>query len=440
MKLFCALIILIFFQSCSFDNKTGIWKNQGTVKEKKSVFNEFEKLSSSKDSFNKIIVPSQTFSLKLSSPINNFSWNDIYYYKSNNFSNYEYKNLDKLSYKSKKISRYQTNKYLISENNYIATTDNKGNIIIFSLKEKKIIIKFNFYKKKYKKIKKNINIVVNNNIIYASDNLGYIYSLDLKENRIVWAKNLKIPFRSNLKLLNNKLIVSDQNNQLYFINKNNGDILKIIPTEETIIKNNFMNNISSNEDFIFFINTYGTLYSISNKSMNINWVLNLNQSSRLNPSDLFIGTPLINDRNKIVISTNNFTYIIDSDTGVIIHKKNFTTHLKSILNNNYLFTITKNDLLIMMDINTGKIVYSYNINQQIADFLNVEKKKVMFKDIFIVNNDLYIFLNNSYLLKFTIYGDLITVKKLPSKINSHPIFMNQSIIFINSKNQIVIID
>ena len=94
----------------------------------------------------------------------------------------------------------------------------------------------------------------------------------------------------------------------------------------------------------------------------------------------------------------------------------------------------------MMDINTGKIVYSYNINQQIADFLNVEKKKVMFKDIFIVNNDLYIFLNNSYLLKFTIYGDLITVKKLPSKINSHPIFMNQSIIFINSKNQIVIID
>ena len=56
MKLFCALIILIFFQSCSFDNKTGIWKNQTTVKEKKSVFNEFEKLTSSKDSFNKIIV------------------------------------------------------------------------------------------------------------------------------------------------------------------------------------------------------------------------------------------------------------------------------------------------------------------------------------------------------------------------------------------------
>ena len=31
-------------------------------------------------------------------------------------------------------------------------------------------------------------------------------------------------------------MISNQNNSLFFFNKNNGEILKLIPTEETIIK------------------------------------------------------------------------------------------------------------------------------------------------------------------------------------------------------------
>ena len=47
MKLFYALTILIIFQSCSFDNKSGIWKNANETSEKNDgVFKEFEKLSS----------------------------------------------------------------------------------------------------------------------------------------------------------------------------------------------------------------------------------------------------------------------------------------------------------------------------------------------------------------------------------------------------------
>ena len=41
MKLFYALITLIIFQSCSFDNKSGIWKNVNEVSEKDvGIFNE----------------------------------------------------------------------------------------------------------------------------------------------------------------------------------------------------------------------------------------------------------------------------------------------------------------------------------------------------------------------------------------------------------------
>ncbi len=441
MKLFYALLILIIFNNCSFDNKTGIWKNENITSDvSNDIFSEFEELSTSNLSFDKIIVKPEDFLFKISTSLNNYEWNDIFYDKSNNFKNFKYKGLNKLSYKSKKITKYKIDKYLLYEDENIITTDIKGNIIIFSLKDKKLLTKFNFYKNQYKKVKKNLNIIVNDNIIYVTDNIGYIYSFDYKKKKILWAKNVKIPLRSNLKIFNKKLIAADQNNHLYFINIKNGDILKLIPTEETLLKNKFINNLSLDNETSYFLNTYGSLYSIDNETMRINWVFNLNQSFDLNPSNLFIGSQVINNNNRIIVSTNNMTYIIDAITGRIIFKKNFTSTIKPILVNNYLLSVTKKNLLVMTDVSSGKIIYSYNINQEIADLLNTKKKKVSFKDIVLVNNKIFIFLDNSYLLKFNIYGDLNEVIKLPVKINSQPIFINETIIYTSLKNKISIVD
>ena len=69
MKLFYALIILIFFQNCSFDNKTGIWKNENIkIKKNDDIFKEFKKISKSSDSFNKIIPVKKKFTFRINSP------------------------------------------------------------------------------------------------------------------------------------------------------------------------------------------------------------------------------------------------------------------------------------------------------------------------------------------------------------------------------------
>ena len=78
--------------------------------------------------------------------------------------------------------------------------------------------------------------------------------------------------------------------------------------------------------------------------MKINWFINLNQTLDINPSNLFSGSQIINKR-LIVVSTNNFTYIIDSDNWKLVFKKNFKSKIKPIIINNYLFSITKNNLL-----------------------------------------------------------------------------------------------
>ena len=442
MKLFYVLVILIIFQSCSFDNKTGIWKNENSISNKDNdLFNEFKKISISEDTFNEEITLKKSFKFQKSNPVDNFQWNDIFYSKNNNLKNFKYNYLNRIIFKSKKITRHKVNNYLLFEENNLIVSDQKGNIIVFSINKNKMISKFNFYKKQFKKIKKNLNYIVENNIIYVSDNIGYVYAFDYKNNKILWAKNYKIPFRSNLKILDNKIMVSNQNNNLYFLNKKSGNILKLIPTEETIVKNKFINSLSINKnDTLLFLNSYGSLYSINVKTMRINWFINLNQTLDLNPSNLFFGTQIVNNENKVIISSLNKTYIIDSSNGFIEYKYNFSSLIKPLIHKNIVFFVTKNNLLISLNLNNGKIVYSYDINKQIAEFFNVNKKNAFFKNIMLLNNDIIIFLQNSYTLNFNINGKLKDVSKLPSKINTYPIIIDGSILYLDKKNKISIIN
>jgi outer membrane protein assembly factor BamB len=441
MKLFYILILFIFFQSCSFDNKSGIWKNKNITNDKNDdLFKDFENLASADGSFNKIISIKNDFKFKLTNPINNLEWKEIFYNQSNNFDNFQYNNSNQLIFKSKKLSKFDIQDFILFEDNNAITSDKKGNIIIFSVNQNKIISKFNFYKKKYKKITKHLNIIVQNNVIYVTDNIGFMYAFDYKENKILWAKKNKVPFSSNLKISGNKLIAANQNNYLYFININNGDILSLIPTEETTIKNEFKNNISSNKNVSLFLNTYGSLYAIENKNMKIKWFLNLNQSIDINPSNLFLGNQiLINDR-VVVLSSNQFTYVIDINNGSIIHRLNLSTSIKPIINNSYIFAITKNSLLVGVDLNTGKIIYSYRITEKLAEFLKIKEGEIEFKNIMLVNNKIFIFLKNSFLLKFNINGELEAVNKLSSKLNTHPIFIDKSMLYLDKKNRLSIID
>ncbi|MDC0437645.1 hypothetical protein OAL84_01165, partial [Pelagibacteraceae bacterium] len=110
-----------------------------------------------------------------------------------------------------------------------------------------------------------------------------------------------------------------------------------------------------------------------------------------------------------------------------------------IMNNN-LFLITKNNLLTATDLDNGNIIYSYDINEKIAEFLNTKKKLVQIKHLMIINDQIFIFLKNSYILKLNINGNLEEINKLPSKLNTNPIFINKSILYLDYKNKLSIVD
>ena len=64
-----------------------------------------------------------------------------------------------------------------------------------------------------------------------------------------------------------------------------------------------------------------------------------------------------------------------------------------------------------MDLSKGELIYSLDLNNKISEFLNTKKKKAQFKNILMVNDRILVFLQNSYVLYFTVDGNLKKISK-----------------------------
>ena len=443
MRIFLIVILIIISSHCSFDNKTGIWnntrQNEADFKREKR-FKDFETLYSKEKSFDKIIAPPIDLRISLDSVKTSNTWTDEFYQDTNNLDNFSYKNLNELLLKSSKLTRSKLNSRIYFDGTNVVAADQKGNIIVYSLEQDGVVLNYNFYKKKFKKIKKKLSIILKKNTIYVVDNIGYFYALDYKNSKLIWAINNKVPFRSNLKVLGNKILASDQNNVLHVIDKNTGDKLKKIPTEETILKNDFKNSLAVNNNSVVYLNTYGSLYSFDNENLRINWFRNLNQSLDLNPTNLFFSNPVILYEDKVIISSDPYLYVLNSNNGATIFKTSITSITNPVISNHNLFLITKDNLLVCLNLKTGKIIYSIDIVNEIANFLQTKKNSINIQSLSLLNDKLFIILKNSYVVKFKVDGIINEITKLPSKIISFPIFVNESIIFVNKKNKLTVLN
>ena len=57
-----------------------------------------------------------------------------------------------------------------------------------------------------------------------------------------------------------------------------------------------------------------------------------------------------------------------------------------------------------------------------------------------LNNKIFIFLKNSYVIVFELNGNIEKIMKLPFKMNSEPILIQDSLIFLDFNNKISIVN
>ena len=448
MKNIILIFIVTFIVSCSFDNKTGIWKDITDIEqesqETKSIIEDnisprYESIFTKNQIFNEEKKLLKGVDLRLEEPTAIYNWPETYGSKNNNFSNLAYSASNTLIFKSKKLSNSKHKRnFLFYENNLISY-DHKGKIFIYSLKYKKKLFEFNFYKKNFKNFKKEIYIAVEKNILYAADNLGYMYAIDLNRKKLIWAKNFGIPFRSNIKIVGKQIFLANQDNVIYSVDTENGDKNWRFSSSITFLKSDFINNFSIDKrnNLLFFINTSGELYSINYLTQKINWVLNFKDSSSSNVTDLFLSQPIVIKNNNLLISTDNA--IISYNTLSGTKNWNFPSNsiLKPVVTENYTYIFSKNKLLICIENITGEVLWSKNIYKSLNN--KIKNKIVKFTELKIANSELNLFSESGYLLNLNHNSGKVEYVKQISKngINSEIIFINNNMFLIDKKNRLL---
>ena len=156
---------------------------------------------------------------------------------------------------------------------------------------------------------------------------------------------------------------------------------------------------------------------------------------------MFYSNPIIINKNKIIVSSNPYLYILEKNSGLTKVKFLIDSIIKPISSGQKVFLVTKDQLLVCIDEDSGKVDFSIDINQETSNFLGTKNKKTLkAKMISIVNDELYLFLKNSYVIKVNMGGKIQQIDKLPAKLGTFPIFINNSIVYLNNKNRLIILD
>jgi outer membrane protein assembly factor BamB len=448
MKSLILIFVILIISSCSFDNKTGLWKDASDIPvdnqigksiDSNEVQSQYEDIFVQDQIFNKEINTKSSFFFELEAPISSSKWLEQFGSKTNNTSNFNYSGNKILLSKSSKLNKLTTNKNIVFYNNNLINFDHKGKIFIYSLDSKKKIFEYNFYKKKFKNFIKEIFFTVDKNILYVADNLGYLYAINLSSNSLIWAKNYGIPFRSNIKIVGEQIFLANQDNVIYSIDIKTGDKNWEYATTLTFLKSDFKNNfvIDETSNAFFFLNTSGELYAIDYVSEKINWLLNFKNISLSGDTDLFLSQPIVFKNNSLIISTEKSVLSLNSFNGSRNWILKSRPILKPILTNNYTYILSKNDLIICIENKIGNVLWSKNVFSSINN--RTMNKIGKFNDIKIVNNEINLFTKNGYLLSFDYKnGNLNYIKKISKNgISSEIVFLKDNMLLIDNNNKLL---
>ena len=448
MKSLISIFFVLTITSCSFDNKTGIWNDADNIpvdnKQAKSIDestpqSQYEEIFVKDQEFNEEKIVSNKLTLLLDEVTVIDNWLEQYGNNSNNVSNYSYSGDNILLTKSPKLNKLLSNENTIFYENNLIGFDHKGKIFIYSLDTRKKIFEYNFYKKRFKKFKKKIYLIAKKNILYAADNLGYLYAINLDTKSLVWAKNYGIPFRSNLKIIEEQIFLANQDNLVYSIDTKTGNKNWQFGSRLTFLKSEFNNNFAVDEigKNLIFLNTSGELYSFNYINQNINWVINFKNSFSTSEINLFISNPIIIKNNILIVSTENSTFSYNTITGARNWRFPSNSIIKPIITNNYTYILSKNNLLICLNIETGEVIWSKNILK------NLRIKKInkigSFYDFKIVNNEVNLYSKNGYLLSFNYKnGNNNYIKKISKNgISSKIFFLKQNMLLLDNNSRLL---
>tara|TARA_A100001015_G_scaffold227733_1_gene257264 strand:- start:2082 stop:3383 length:1302 start_codon:yes stop_codon:yes gene_type:complete len=423
------ILFILFFNSCSFDTRSGIW-----TKEKISL-NSIEN-NQIKELFKKEILNENEFNPNLKLSIKNFTESKNKY-NGNNFGalkvNSSFKNISKYSYsKIEYFEQFEPKAVFVDKD--LIFFDKKGSIIKFD-HESKIKWKVNYYSKKEKKLLPTLRFERSNKNLLVTDNFAKIYLINTSNGKLIWTKEHDVSLISQLKIENNKFYVLDANNTFSCYSLLDGQKIWEFKGEKRLINSQKQTSVIISDDSVIFNNTKGEITSLDKLNGNLNWLTPTIEYGESLQSFLVKNSDLVLDENNIYFSNNkNSFFSLDVNLGFINWKQDISSKLRPVVIDNIILTISPKGYLYILEKNSGNIIRVTDI------FYNLKSKKRKKLEIngFIATMDkIYLSTKNGKIIKVNIEnGNIDLVYRLSRSKISKP-YVNNSKIYIIKDNGII---
>ena len=437
---FFLTLSLIFLNNCSFDNKTGIWKehNKAIIEKAKSK-QKIEKIFKKNEIFDQETESKDI--VIISEKEENRDWLEYNFVESNNVSHLEYQNNKNRIFKSKKIGKKKysidniDSEPLVLKDNIIFA-DLSGNIYNYSTQRKKLVWKFNFYKKKFKNIPVKINLKIILKNLIVSDSLGYFYNINIDTGQLIWAKNQGVPLTSAIKSYSEKIFLLNQDNKFYIFEKNNGKKILDFETFPVILKKNNKQTLAlDSRDNLYFVTSAGQVFSLNHQNYKINWLRNIKSARSEDEFGLFYSSPIIIKDSSVYLSSSQSTISLDSFSGKTNWEIPFGTRIRPVISNRFIFLVSKEGFILNVDISSGKIIWSKKLFK--SKEVNLKKMGEVIS-LFLISDQLFLSTKNGYFF-FINYenGETLNYAKVAKGFYSKPVVTNKKI-YIIDKNMSVL--
>ena len=431
-------LTLFLLNNCSFVPATGIWtgeneeKRIGKLEKEQVKERNREKIYSISSDY--VFEKNLSKKINLLKPNQNLSWKMPGFNQQNHLSNLylpETSNrfLKKKVGKNKFSLSKNTSSPLVYESN-IFLSDNRGTIFnINSFGE--LNRKMNIYTKIYKRIYKNLTISVFENNIYIADNIGFIYAISIDTGKLVWIKNHGVPFKSKIKIFDNKIFLMNQDNKIISFSTIDGSVLWTIPSVSSFIKTqNFLSLAVSKQGDVVVITSLGDLLKINSENGNIKWSLNTLGSTLPDITDFFKSSDIVITDKSVFFSAQSSFFSCDLNSGYINWRLEVSSVGTPIVDKNNIFIVTENGFFVILDKNNGQIISSVNI----LKILKLKKQNTKVAGFIMGSEKIYSVTTNGYLIiSSAISGKVENFVKIGDPVTSAPIITDGKL-FIYTQN------
>ena len=341
------------------------------------------------------------------------------------------------------------NKFLLSKNiappliydNSIYLYDDTGTVFKISKKGKKIW-KRNIYKKIYKKMHKRLSLAIYENKIFVSDNIGFIYALNIDNGKLLWIKNHGIPFKSRLKIFNDKIFVINQDNKLICLDTKKGAKIWDVRSIPSFIKSQYLLSIAiSKEGDLVMLNSSGDLIKLRTKDGRMHWTLSATGPAVSSTSDFFKSSDVVIADEEIILSTSSSILSFDLRSGFLNWAQNIGSRSAPIVDGEHVFLVSEEGYFVSINRKTGKIIWSTNILKVLKKSwkLFLEKKhKTQVTGFIMGSGKIYATTFNGYLIVCSATsGEVEYYKRISIANTSRPIISNNSLFVLTKKSKII---